>query len=510
MTLPNSNRIAKNVLLLYIRMLLIMIFNLFSVRFVLNALGDVDYGIYNVIAGVVVMLSCVNTVMSTATQRFYSYSIGNNQLRSLRDIFSASMNIYIVFSLIVLLLSETIGLWFVNTQLVIPGDRLMAANWIYQCAIISFIASLIQVPFSAFVFAREKMGIFAIISLISCVLKFLLALSLFVIVFDRLIFYGLLFSIIDIIVLLSYIIIGKRLFSECRYGIVREKRMYKELISFSGWSLLSSFAGAGTTQVNTLLTNVFFGPVVNTARAVGLQVSSAVGSFTSNFIMAIRPPMIKAYAEGAYSRLNRLFYFSNKLVFYCTLLIILPLFFEMDTILWLWLKKSDSQMLLFCRLLLIYAFILVLNNPISIIIQATGKIKEYSSWVEVPTLLCMPVTYFLYKMGLPAESTFYTMIIAIFFSHFIRLVCLKRVYPYFSYKEYVINFFIPAILIAVVTSILAYLILLNISVGFFRFCILFVSTAISLCFLCIVGGLSSDEKKKILSLMQFDKFVKFL
>ena len=271
--ITKSTRVAKNTILLYIRMMVVMLINLYTVRLVLNALGVEDYGVYNVIAGVIIMLQSVSSVLSTATQRFYSYSIGENRPEYLKNIFSASINIYVLFSFLVIVLGETIGLWFVNTQLVIPTERMIAANYVYQFSIFSFVCTIIQVPYSAVTIAHEDMGIFAVISTLEAVLKLMFAWLLFIIPFDKLIFYGAFLFLIPVLSLILYMVIGHGKYAECHYQKKIERSLYKKMLSFSGWTLFSSLAGTGINQVNTILVNIFFGPVVNAARAIALQIN---------------------------------------------------------------------------------------------------------------------------------------------------------------------------------------------------------------------------------------------
>lgn len=497
----NTKRIAKNSTLLYVRMMVVMIINLYTVRLVLNALGAQDYGINNVVAGVITMLMSVSSVLSTATQRYYSYSIGENKLESLRNIFSTSINIYAILSLIVIIFGETVGLWFVNTQLVIPAGRLIAANWIYQFSIFSFIFTFIQVPYSAATIAHEDMGIFAIISIAECVLKLLSVLLILLIPLDRLIIYGATLFLISAFVLISYVIVGYRNYAECRYQKPTEKTLFKELLSFSGWSLFGSVAGVGMSQVNTILVNIFFGPLVNAARAISFQFNMAVSSFSGSFLMAIRPPMIKSYAEESYLYLNKIFNLSNKFIYYCLLMISLPLMFEMNTILNFWLKTTDPQTVLFSRLILVYSLIMTLNNPISIIIQATGHVKEYHIAVETFTLLCVPATYILFKLGYPAYTTYIVMIIAAVASHVVRLICLKKYYLPFSYSEYIKSFLLPAFLITIVTSLIVLQIHGSITNSLFRiFAVIFFSV-LTVAILAVLIGLSKSEKEVLRQLI---------
>lgn len=490
----NTKRMAKNTALLYIRMMVVMIINLYTVRLVFNALGVENYGIYDVVAGVTLILSSVSSVLSTATQRYYSYNIGEKKTERLRNIFSASINLYAILSLIVLILGETLGLWFINSHLVIPDERMNAANWIYQFSIFSFIFTILQVPYSAATIAHEDMGIFALISTAESVLKLMAALLIFVIPLDRLIIYGAAIFLISSLVLISYIIVGNRKYAECRYQKLTEKIIMKELLSFSGWSFFGSVAGVGMYHVNTILINVFFGPVVSAARAISIQVNAAIGSFAGSFLLAIRPAMIKSYAEESYLYLNKIFNLSNKFIYYCLLIICLPLMFEMTTVLNLWLKTADAQTVLFSRLILVYALIMSLNNPISIIIQATGHVKEYHVPVETFTLLCVPATYILFKWGYSAFSTYIVMIVVAVASHIVRLICLKKYYKPFCYSEYIKSFLLPAFVITLVASLFVFLIHINIMNTSLRIFAVVIFSVVCVGAFTLLIGLSKTEK----------------
>jgi len=501
----NTRRVAKNTSLLYIRMMVVMIINLYAVRIVLNALGAQDYGINNVVAGVITMLTSVSSVLSTAIQRYYSYSVGEKKPERLRDIFSTSVNIFAFLSIIVFILGETVGLWFVNNHLVIPVERMNAANWIYQFSIFSFILTFLQIPYSAATMAHEDMGIFAAINTAESVLKLISALFIYVIPLDGLIIYGASLCLISALVLISYTVVGYNKYDECRYHKPSGKTFYKELLSFSGWSLFGSVAGVGMAQVNSILVNIFFGPMVNAARAVSFQFSSAVSSFSGSFLMAVRTPIIKSYAEESYLYLNKVFNLSNKFIYYSLLMIFLPIIFEMDNVLILWLKTSDPQTVLFSRLILVYALIMSLNNPISIIIQATGYVKEYHVAVETFTLLCVPATYILFKLGYPAYYTYIVMIIAAIASHVVRLIYLKKYYMPFSYSEYIKSFLIPAFAITLVSSSFVFLIHRNILDTSHRvFAVVFFSI-LCVAFFALLIGLSKSEKDFLKQLTTYIK-----
>jgi O-antigen/teichoic acid export membrane protein len=369
-----------------------------------------------------------------------------------------------------------------------------AANWIYQFSIFSFIFSFLQVPYFAATMAHENMGVFAIISTTESILRLISVLLINLIPIDGLIIYGTTQFLISALVLISYIVICKNKYDECSYHKPTEKILYKELLSFSGWSLFGSLAGVGMAQVNTILVNIFFGPLVNAARAISFQFSMAVSSFSGSFLMAIRTPMIKSYAEESYLYLNKIFNISNKFIYYSLLMVCLPLIFEMDTILIFWLKASDAQTVLFSRLILVYALIMSLNNPISIIIQATGHVKGYHVAVEIFTLSCVPATYLLFKLGYPAASTYIVMIIAAIASHVVRLICLKKYYKAFSYSEYIKSFLLPAFAITLILSSFLFLIHRSIFPAPSRAFAVFLFSIVCVPAVAFLIGLTKSEK----------------
>ena len=444
-------------------MIIVMVVNLYAVRILLNALGVEGYGIYNIIAGVITMLYSLSGVLSAATQRYFSYSIGLNDPVAMRKVFSTSLVLHVLLAIGVLLLGETVGLWFINSQLDLPNERMTSVNWLYQFTIFSFVALVIQIPYSAALIAHEEMNVYAFISIAESVLKVLAAVLLDFISIDGLIVYGASLFSISLFVLTSFIVISRKKFTEIRYKKTIDKKIYRELVSFSGWSLFGSIAGVGITQVNTILINIFFGPIVTAARAISLQFSYAFNSFIASFIIAIRPRMIRSYAEESYEYLDKLFNLSNKFIYYGLIMICIPLIIEMKTVLILWVKISTVQTELFSRLMLVYALIMALNNPISIIIHATGHVKQYHLYVEFFTLLVAPITFYFYSKGYPAHITYHIMIVGAIFAHVARLICLKRYYMRFNIKRYLESFILPAIIVTVITTVTIYIISMSIT-----------------------------------------------
>ena len=292
------SKIAKNTTFLYIRMIVLMIINLYTVRVVINALGADDYGLFNLVAGVITMLTCVTNVLSSATQRFYSFHLGDGNQEKYKNVYRCSLLISLIIAGCVILLGETIGLWFVDNKLIIPEDRLNAAHWIYQFSILTFITSLLQMPYSAAVIAHEDIGAYSIITTSEYVLKLLFAFLVRYSSVDRLILYGFLQFIAHCLLLLGYYLFTTKKYKVLFSPISRKINMFQEMVSYSGWTLYGAVAGIGMNQVNTILLNIFFGPSVNAARAISIQVYSAINALSNNFLAAIKSPMIKSYMEA--------------------------------------------------------------------------------------------------------------------------------------------------------------------------------------------------------------------
>lgn len=450
-----SKRIATNTIILFARMFIIMIVNLYTVRIVLDRLGIEDYGIFNAIAGIVTFTSFINGVMELSVQRFYSVAIGEQNHQRLNEIFTLSMVIILGASAIMFVVMETVGLWVFHTQFIIPIAKIEAAEWCFHASLLTFFLTLLQIPFSSAVFAHEKMNIYAFISTTDCLLKLIAALFIGLFAVDNLKFYSLALTCTGLIVLACYVTYCITRFSECRLRKTRNIALLKELLSFSGWTLFGSIAKVGTFQGNTIMLNIFFGPIVNAAFAVAIYISNAFNALCNSMLLALRPAMIQAYAEKNFMYLNKLFDISNKFILYILLVIAFPIIYETDNILSLWLQNVTDDMTVFSRLIIIYVICIALNNPITIIMQASGKVRQYFVPVEIASLLCLPFTFFFFKVGLPAIWVFVSMISTCIISHIIRLLCLRRYYSPFSLMRYVKSFILPAILIIATNAYIA-------------------------------------------------------
>lgn len=294
----NTTRIAKNTIFLYFRQILIMLVSLYTVRVVLNVLGAEDYGIYNVVAGVVTMFSFLSGAMASASQRYFSFDLGKGDTEHLKITFSVTLSIYLLLILVVVILAETVGLWFVNNKLVIPPERMMAAKWIYQFAVLNFVVTMITTPYMAIIIAHKKMSVYAYVSIIEVSLKLGIVFLLKVLPYDKLIVYGILLAVVSFINTSIYRFYCYKNYSECKFLFVKDKKLFKELISYSSWNLFGSVASMVRNQGLTILLNLFFGPLINALRAVAMQVNVAVLSFAQNFSTALRPQIIKSYAAN--------------------------------------------------------------------------------------------------------------------------------------------------------------------------------------------------------------------
>ena len=425
----NNKRVAKNTLFLYFRMILIMLVTLYTSRVVLSELGIKDYGIYNVVGGVVMMFSFLNNCMTSSTQRFITFELGKGDIQKLKDVFAASLNIHIMIALTVVVVAETIGLWFVNEKLVIPLDRITAANWVYQFSILAFCVNIIQVPYNAILIAYEKMNVYAYISILEAFLKLGIAYLLVVLSSDKLIVYGILVFFVQLIVSLIYQIYCKRKYNESKFRLFWNKSLYTQMAGFAGWNLLGSIAWLVRDQGINIVLNLFFGPIINAARSIASQVSNAVMGFISNFQVALNPQITKNYAIGNIQEMEKLSYLGLKFSFILLFFMALPLCLNIDYILHLWLVSVPEYAAIFIVLIMIDSLIGVLFGvPLMTALSATGRIRNYQITVSCIILCILPVGYVALRLGYGATSVFYISILFTILSGFTRfLFCRKQI-----------------------------------------------------------------------------------
>ena len=423
----NNKRVAKNTLFLYFRMILIMLVTLYTSRVILAQLGIKDYGIYNVVGGVVTMFAFLNNCMTSSTQRFMTFELGRGDMQRLKDVFAASLNIHAMIALVIVLLAETVGLWFVNTKLVIPADRMVAANWVYQFAILSFCINIIQVPYNAVLIAHEKMSVYAYICIVEVFLKLGIVYLLVVCPFDKLIAYGIMLFGVQLIVRCIYQIYCRKHYQESKFRLFWDKDLYRQMSGFAGWNLFGSVAWLLRDQGVNIILNMFFGPVINAARGVATQVSGAVMSFITNFQMALNPQITKNYANGNIDEMENLSYLGIKFSYMILFILALPLSVNIDYVLQLWLVEVPNYAALFIILILIDAMAGTLfGTPLMTSLSATGVIRNYQIVVSLVILCIVPVGYVFLKLGYDAPSVFYITILFSFLSGFVRFLFCRR------------------------------------------------------------------------------------
>lgn len=496
-TTISSKRIAKNSLLLYIRMMFIMVISLFTSRVVLNALGVTDYGIYNVVGGFISMFTVLSGSFSASISRFITYELGRNDEKRLNSIFSTSVNIQIVISIIVVVISEFLGIWFLYYHMNIPVDRISAANWVLQCAIISFVINLISVPYNAEIIAHEKMGAYAAISMFDAFLKLVIAYLLLISPFDKLKYYSVLFVVVSLIIRFAYGIYCKRKFKECAYHCIIDFSIFKEMGKFAGWNLLGSTTLMCNTQGVNLLMNVYFGVIVNSARGLATQVDVAVKAFINSFMTAITPQITKSYAANDFENMYMLVCRGAKFSSFLFLLFAIPLIIETPLILRVWLNIVPEYTIIFSRLAIFTSFIdSVLGNSLWAAIISTGDIKKYQIFVSFVGIMVFPLSWICFKLGCSPASTYIVFIIVYMFVLFVRLYFMKKMLgmPISRYLSDVILPVLPVLTISFISS----LILENcLEEGVIRFVvIIFFATSMTL-IMSYTFGINRDERSFI-------------
>lgn len=489
----DNKRIAKNTILLYGRMLLLLVVSLYTSRVVLATLGVDDYGLYNVVGGVVAMFTVFNAAMGNASHRFISFALGKDNFQELKDVVSATCQIHWIIAGIILVLAETVGLWFLHHKMVIPADRIVAVEWVYQFSIIACIISVTNVPYNAMIISHEKMGAFAAISIIDAVLKLIIVYLIQISPIDRLVFYAALILCVGFLDRVLYQWYCRQNFEEAKHIRFRKVPQLREMSSFAGWSLIGNLAYIGYTQGLNILLNMFFGPAVNAARGVAVQVQSAVIGFVGNFQTAVNPQIVKTYAQGEYGRLHSLIYSGSKLSYYLLYCMVLPICLEAKTILGLWLKDVPDYAVIFTILTLLILLVEPLTGPIDRANMATGNIKKYQIVEGGVLLMIVPISYILLKNGGQPYVVFIVQMIVMYLVQFLRLflVCYKIK---MSKREYINKVVFPIILVTVTSSLLPVCIFMILPDSIFSFIIVVFVSIICVLLTSFFLGLTNNEK----------------
>ncbi len=492
----DNKRIAVNTVMLYVRMFGVMGISIYISRIVLATLGVTDFGIYNVVSGIVVIFSFLQTVMASSVQRFLNVDLGNGDLGKLRQTFNSAFQIHLFIAVLVVVFGETLGLWFLNNEMEIPIDRKIAANVIYQFSLVACIFKMILTPFIATITVHEKMGALAYISITDVLLKLVLVIVMSFSSFDKLIFYGLIILVTILIDFSLYYVYTRKKFQEARLSLNVDLAQIKSIGAFAGWSMFGNFSYVMSTQGVNILLNLFFGPSVNAARAVTTQVQSAVSSFVYNFQIASVPQITKSYVAGNYHRMYVLIYAMSKISFYLLLLVALPLFLKMSYILGIWLEKVPEHTVVYTRLMLIYMLVDSISGGLTTSVNATGKIAKYQLINSFITILTLPISYILLKLGLQSEVVYVVDIFIILSAQTVRIIIVLPMIN-LPYTEYLKNVVYRIFSVAILTSIFCYYIYINTNNDFCGFVIVCFCCFILITSLVYIIGINKNERQII-------------
>ena len=497
----DNKRIAKNTFLLYLRTILVMFVALYTSRVVLNTLGIEDYGVYTAVGGVVSMFSVISGALTNAISRFITFDLGKGNIERLSVTFATSINIQIVISIIIFLLCEIFGVWFLNAKMNIPLNRMGAANWVLQCSLITFVINLISVPYNAAIVAHEHMGAFAYISIVETVLKLVIVYLLVISGFDKLITYAILLVAVSIIIRVTYGIYCNRHFKECKYRFVYDSSLFRKMLAFSGWNFLSNSAYVFNNQGVNMLINIFFGVVMNSARGIASQVENIIFQFVNNFTMAINPQITKSYAQGDRKRLFYLIDKGARFSFFLLLFFSLPVMFEAEYLLTLWLKIVPEKTAMFLVLSFIGAMISVLGNTGYTACMATGNIKKYTLGISSLGALVFCLSWIAYVLGAPVESTYIVFIIVYAVIQVVRLIIMKELlgYPPTQFFREVICRIIPPCFLS---CILPAAIVSCIPTSFLRLLITTTASLVTCTVSIYYTGLTKSERRYLVNRLE--------
>lgn len=495
-TQSNNKRIAKNTFLLYVRMLLVMGISLYTVRVVLYVLGEEDYGIYSVVGGIVLMFSFLNSSLASASQRFFAFELGRNDLEKLGKIFGAMLFFYVIVCFVLLILVEVCGVWLLNEKLNIPASRMYAANIVLQFSILTFIIRMINTPFQAIIIANEKMNVYALVGILEVLFQFVIVQLLKFSSGDCLVQYAILITINVLITSLCYILYAKHNFKECTLKPIIDKKIIIEICKYSSWMMVYGFSEVAYIQGINMLLNIFFNATVNAARAIAYQVYGAIKLFGLNFFKAVEPQMTKLYSNGELNRSFSLLIASSKYSFYLILVLSLPIITHASFVLHIWLGEEIPNFTVpFTQLMLIDAMIGILGNPLGTMSRATGRIGKYSIIISLMYLINLPISYLFLKLGYSSICVFWIMILLCAVTILLRIILLKDQICDFSILRYLNEVIRPVLYICLFSSLI-YIIFSHLCIDDMYG---FILSSLSIVTLTLIGcfflGLSALEKK---------------
>ncbi len=488
-----KTRLAKNTMLLYMRMLVLMVVSLYTSRVILHALGETDFGIYNVVGGVVAAFSFISGSLSAAVSRFITFELGKNDMGRLKRVFAASVTIQLILALAVLALAETVGVWFLNTHMTIPDDRIHAANWVLNFSAIAFAVSLISTPYNAVIVAHERMSAFAYISLFEAFGKLAIAVLILYSSYDRLIVYSILVCVVAVTVRLLYGYYCKRHFAECVFHLCWDRDILGKMFGFAGWNFIGASSSILRDQGGNILLNIFFGPSVNAARGIAVQVNTALMGFVTNFTMALNPQITKSYASGNHDYMMYLIYKGARFSFYMLLLLSLPVIVNTHYILVLWLRLVPEHTVAFVQLILLFALSECISSPLITAMLATGRIRNYQIAVGGLQMMNLPVSYVAIRLGFAPESVF---VIALVISQccLALRICFLRGMIRLSVLRFVRDVYVNILLVALCACVIPVLLTSCLHESFVSFVALTVVCIVTTSLSILYIGMNRDER----------------
>jgi len=496
-----TKRIAKNTILLYLRMLFSMLVALYTSRVILNALGESDYGIYGSVGGIVTMFSVISGSLNAAISRFITFELGRGDKDRLSRVFCTSINIQTIISIIFVVLAEIIGVWFLNVKMNIPEGRMYAANWVLQFSIVAFVVSLQTVPYNAAIIAHERMGAFAYISILSTILNLIVAILIVYSPIDRLIYYAFAVLAINVLMQCIYIFYCKRHFEETHWHFIIDKSLLKEMFTFSGWNFLGASSGVLLGQGVNLLMNIFFGVTVNAARSIASSVDNAINILVNNFTMALNPQITKSYANKELDYMHDLVCKGAKYSYFIMFIVALPILLETPQILVLWLKQVPDFTIIFTRLTILISLTYVLSQTLITSMLANGDIKKYQIIISSLSFSIFILAYVLFKLGYPPYVSYIVQLIIFIVQLFVRIYLLRDMIS-IPVQMFIKEVLLKIILISLISAIIPCIILFQMDETISR---LFIVVATSL--ICTITsiyflGLSQNEKTWIKRLVK--------
>ena len=484
--------------MLYGRTLFSMLISLITSRVTLEALGVNNYGINSAVAGVIAMFSVVSGSLSGSISRFITFELGRKDFDKLRRIFSTSINIQLVIGVFILLLGETLGVWFLNTQMNIPDGRVVAANWVLQCAMISFFIGLTQTPYTACIIGHEKMSVFAWFSIVESIFRLVIVYLLYISPYDKLITLSVLGLCVSICMRFAQRFYCSRTFSECSYTFTIDKGLLKKMTGFAGWTFLTNTSWVFSNQGINLLINIFFGVAFNAARGLATSIEGMIVKFCNDFTTALRPQITKSYAAGEIDEMNKLICRGARFSYYLLFIMSLPLMFEAHAVIYIWLGQVPDYTVMFFRLTVIFALVQHIGNTGYTGCMATGKIKWYTVIMTSVSCLVFPLTWIAYEYGAPVESAYYILIMIYALLNIIRLYIMHHIWG-FPISMFFAKVVQPVVIVTVLSLILPTILYLHLENGIIKAFIVMFTSVLSGIIVTFIFGLSKSERSMILT-----------